>query len=35
VFGVEKAAVGTGADLVDDIGLEIAVDGPRHVLAVA
>jgi hypothetical protein len=35
VLGVEKAAVGAGADLVDDVGLEIAVDGPRDILAVA
>ena len=32
-LGVEKVAVGTGADLVDDIGLEIAVDGTRNILA--
>jgi len=32
---VEEGAVGAGADLVDDVGLEIAVDGARHVLAVA
>jgi hypothetical protein len=32
---VEKAAVGTGADLIDDIGLEITVDGTRDVLALA
>lgn len=35
LLGVEEGAVGAGADLVDDIGLEIAVDGARHVLAVA
>jgi hypothetical protein len=34
-LGVEKAAVGAGADLVDDIGLEIAVDGAGDVLALA
>jgi hypothetical protein len=34
VLRVEKTAVGAGADLVDDVGLEIAVDGARHVLAV-
>lgn len=34
-LGVEKAAVGSGADLVDDVGLEIGVDGTWHVLAVA
>ena len=32
---VEEGAVGAGADLVDDVGLEIAVDGAWHVLAVA
>ena len=35
LLGMEEAAVGAGADLVDDIGLEIAVDGARDVLAVA
>lgn len=35
LLGVEEAAVGTGADLVDDVGLEIAVDGARNVLALA
>lgn len=34
-LGVEKVAVGTGADFVDDIGLEIAVDGAGNVLALA
>lgn len=34
VLRVEKAAVGAGADLVDDVGLEIAVDGSRHIFAV-
>ena len=32
---VEEGAVGAGADLIDDVGLEIAVDGARNVLAVA
>ena len=32
-LGVEEVPVGTGADLVDDIGLEIAVDGTGNVLA--
>jgi hypothetical protein len=32
---VEKRAVGASADLVDDVGLEIAVDGARNVLALA
>jgi hypothetical protein len=32
---VEKAAVRAGANLVDDVGLEIAVDCARHVLALA
>ena len=30
---VEEVAVGAGADLVDDVGLEIAVDGARDVLS--
>lgn len=34
-LGVEQVAVGTGADFVDDIGLEIAVDGTGNVLALA
>ena len=33
VLGVEKTAVGTGADLIDNIGLKVAVDGARNVLA--
>jgi hypothetical protein len=33
LLGVEKTTVGTGADLVDNIGLEIAVDGAWHVFA--
>lgn len=32
---VEEVAVGAGADLVDDIGLEIAVDGSGDILALA
>ena len=32
---VEELAVGTGADLVDDVGLEIDVDGTGNVLALA
>ena len=35
VLGVEQGAVGAGVDLVDDVGLEIAVDGTGNVLAVA
>lgn len=35
LFGVEQVAVGTGAHLVDDVGLEIAVDGTGNVLALA
>jgi hypothetical protein len=35
VLGVEQRAVGAGADLVDDVGLEIGVDGTRDVLALA
>lgn len=32
---MEKASVDTSADLVDYVGLEIAVDSARHVLALA
>jgi len=32
---VEEAAIGTGADFVDDVGLEIAVDGSRDIFALA
>jgi hypothetical protein len=32
---MEQTAVGTSANLVDDIGLEIAVDGTGDVFAVA
>lgn len=35
LLGVEERAVGTGADLIDDIGLEIGVDGTGDVLALA
>jgi hypothetical protein len=35
VLGVEEGSVGAGADLVDDVGLQIGVDGARHVLALA
>ena len=35
VLRVEQAAVGTGADLIDHVGLEIAVDGTWDVLALA
>lgn len=34
-LGVEKVAVSAGAHLVDDIGLEIAVNGSRDILALA
>ena len=33
VLGVEQGAVGAGADLVDDIGLQVGVDGAGDVLA--
>lgn len=33
LLGVEERAVGTSADLINDIGLEIAVDGARNVAA--
>ena len=32
---VEEGAVGAGADLVDDVGLEIAVDGTGDIFALA
>lgn len=35
LLGVEQVAVGAGADLIDDVGLEIAVDGTGDVLALA
>lgn len=35
VLGVEETAVGASADLVDDVGLKIAVDSTRDVLALA
>lgn len=35
LLGVEEGAVGTGADLIDDVGLEIGVDGTGDVLALA
>jgi hypothetical protein len=31
MFGVEQAAVGTGADLIHNIGLEVAVDGAGNI----
>ena len=35
VLGVEKAAVGAGTDLIDDIGLEVTVDGTGDIFALA
>jgi hypothetical protein len=35
VLGVEETSVGAGADFIDDIGLEIAVDGSRDIFALA
>jgi hypothetical protein len=35
VLRVEEGSVGAGADLVDDVGLQIGVDGTRDVLALA
>lgn len=35
VLWVEKAAVSSSADLVDNIRLEVAVDRPRDVFAIA
>lgn len=34
VLRVEESTVGTGADLIDDIGLKVAVDGAGNVFAV-
>ena len=35
VLGVEQRAVGAGADLVDDIGLQVGVDGTGDIFALA
>lgn len=35
VLGVEEAAVGTSADLIDNVGFQIAVDGARNIFALA
>ena len=35
LLGVEERAVGAGADLVDDIGLQIGIDGTGDILALA
>ena len=35
LVGVEKAAVGTGANLVNNVGLQIAVDCTWHIFAVS
>ena len=35
LFGMEQAAVGAGADFVDDVGFEIAVDGARNIFALS
>ena len=35
LLGVEEGAIGTGADLIHNIGLEIAVDGTRDIFAIA
>lgn len=32
---MEEASIGAGADLIDDIRLEIGIDGARDVFAVA
>lgn len=34
-LGVEEVTVGTGTGLIDDVGLEVAVNGARDVLALA
>ena len=33
VLGVEKVAVGAGADLIDNVGLEIAVDSAGDIFS--
>lgn len=35
VLGVEERTVGAGADLINDVGLQVGVDGTRDVLALA
>jgi hypothetical protein len=35
LLGVEERAIGAGANFVDDVGLEIAVDGTRDIFAIA
>jgi hypothetical protein len=35
MLGVEEATISAGADLIDNIGLEIAVDGSWDVFALA
>ena len=35
VLGVEEGTVGASADLVDDVGLQVGIDGARDVLALA
>lgn len=35
LFGVEQAAVGAGTDFVDDIGLQVTVDGTGNVFALS
>jgi len=35
LFGMKESTVGTGTDLVDDIGLEITVDGTGNIFALA
>lgn len=35
LFGVEKVSVGTSTNFVDDIGLQVAVDGTRNIFALA
>ena len=32
---MEKIAIGTGADFIDDVGLKVAVDGARNVFTLA
>jgi hypothetical protein len=35
VLGVEEGAVGSGADLIDDVGLQVGIDGAGDILALA
>lgn len=34
LLGMEKGSIGAGADLINNVGLEIAVDGTRNIFAI-